>query len=136
MQTFSGLDYCKIDVANSFGHDKLDWVDRIAWTDAHLDDLETLEKQAESPAMFYASTKALRAAQRKEPSGYPISLDATASGMQILSALTGCAKTAQHVNLVSTGHREDPYTNLYKVMVDRLGAAAKIERTDTKKAIN
>lgn len=135
MLEFTGTDYIKIDVANNFGHDKLDWQDRIAWVDDNNAQLESMEAQAEAPALFYASVKALRDAQGKRPSGYPISLDATASGMQILAALTGCEKTARHTNLISTGHRENPYGNLYKAMVGMVGGKAVLEYDPTKSAI-
>jgi hypothetical protein len=132
---FTGKQYLQIDVAGAFGLDKKDWEERLAWVQEHHDDLESLEKQAKEPAMFYAATKALRAAERGEPSGFPISLDATASGMQILACLTGCAKTARHVNLVDTGHRENAYKALYEAMLTRTGGEARINLDDTKSAI-
>lgn len=137
MQTFTGTEYLKIDVAGNFDGklDKLDWADRIEWTDQNDAQLEALTDQAESPAQFFAGVQALRAAQQGKPSGYAISLDATASGMQILAALTGCQKTGKLTNIVNTGHRVDPYTALYGSMAAQIGAKATISRDDTKSAI-
>jgi len=135
MIQFSGIDYLKIDIANNFGLDKLDWQPRIDWVDQNEKNLEGLVKQAETPALFYAGVQSYRKAQRGEPSGYPISLDATASGMQILSLLTGCVKSALLCNVVSTGHRQDPYKDIYKAMCAELGETTKISRKDTKNAI-
>ncbi len=135
MIQFSGIDYLKIDIANNFGLDKLDWQPRIDWVNQNEKNLETLIKQAETPALYFAGVQALRKAQVGEPSGYPISLDATASVLQIFSLLTGCVESARLCNVVSTGHREDPYTSIYKAMLDQVGDTAKVSRLDCKEAI-
>ena len=79
-QRFSGSEYIKIDIANNYGLDKEDWDVRIDWFDKNQDNLMELVKTAETPALFYAAVQAWYAVQRGEPIGYPISLDATASG--------------------------------------------------------
>lgn len=135
MQLFSGMQYLKIDVANNFGLDKEDWNTRLDWFDQAEGDLERLIKDAEEPALFYASTQAYRKAMRKEPVAYPISLDATASGMQILSCLTGCEKSARLCNVVDNGRRMDAYVALYEAMLAMVGEGAKIERKHVKNAV-
>jgi hypothetical protein len=135
MQTFTGLQYLKIDIASNFGLDKLDWDDRIAWVDAHEDELETMLPQAAEPALYHAGLQAYRKTQRGEPTGYPISLDAASSGLQILAALVGCKDSASLCGVVSTGHREDAYTRIYGAMCAKIGEAAKIERKSVKTAI-
>ena len=135
MKKFSGLDYLKIDIANHLGLDKQSWDDRIKYIDQHEHELERMIEQAEEPALFYASVKAYRKAQRKEPSGYPISLDATASGSQILACLTCDPQAAELCNVISTGKREDVYTNIYHKMLEKLGGSEKIERDQVKKAV-
>ena len=59
MQKFSGLDYLKIDIANHLGLDKRSWDDRIKYIDKHEHELEKMIEQAEEPALFYASVKAV-----------------------------------------------------------------------------
>ena len=135
MQLFSGKQYLQIDVANNFGLDKEDWDTRLDWFAQTEGDLEHLVKDAEEPALFYASVEAYRKAQRGEAIAYPISLDATASGLQILAVLTGCRKSALLCNVVDAGKRMDAYTALYHLMLSRVGEAAKIERSDVKKAV-
>lgn len=135
MQKFSPIQYLKIDIASNFGLDKLDWADRIDWVDAHEDELERLLKAAEEPALYHAGVQAYRKAQRGEPTGYPVSLDAASSGLQILACLTGCEASAKLCGVVSTGHRADAYTILYRVMCDTIGDATKIQRKDVKQAI-
>lgn len=135
MQMFTGLQYLKIDIAGSFGLDKINWLDRIAWVDDHEQELEELLTQADEPALYHAGVQAYRDTQKGLPSGYPISLDATASGMQILACLTGCQATASLCNVIDTGRREDAYTNIYRAMCEKIGEAATIQREDTKRAI-
>lgn len=134
-QTFTGKEYLKIDIANNFGHDKLLWDQRIAWFDENEHQLHDLVKQAEEPALFYAGILAWENAKAGKPSGYPISLDATCSGIQILAALACDRKAAEICNVVDTGAREDAYTSIYQDMVNKLGDTAKIDRKHTKKAI-
>ena len=135
-QEFTGKEYLKIDIANNMGLDKEDWDIRIAWFDDNEDKLDELVKQAEEPALYYAGVQAWKKASKGLPCGYPISLDATSSGIQLLAALTGDRKAARLCNIVDTGHREDAYTGLYNIMLDRIGEGAKITRKDTKSAIN
>lgn len=140
MQRFTGMQYLMIDIANSYGLDKWNWDIRLKWFEMNKYHLDILVIEAENPAMFYAGVKAWEAAQRGEAIGYPISLDATSSGLQILAALTGDRSAASLCNVVNTGNREDAYTNVYEVMVDhliqRLGQnAGNISREDCKDAV-
>ena len=135
MQTFTGMQYLAMDIASNFGLDKLDWDARLAWTAEHEDHLEDLLPKAEAPALYYASVQAYRAAQQGKPTGYPISLDAASSGLQLLAVLIGCEASAKLCGVVSTGHREDAYTTLYQAMCEEIGDTARIERKDTKQAV-
>lgn len=135
MKTFNGSEYLKIDIASQFGHDKMTWEDRIAWFDANEQRLSSLEGQADNPALFHAGMLAWQAHKAGEPSGYPISLDATSSGLQILAALTGDRQAAQLCNVVFTGDREDAYTLVYEEMLRAINESSKISREMTKQAI-
>lgn len=134
-QTFTGLEYLKIDIANNYGEDKHNWDRRIDWFDNNEHKLDLVLKEADEPALFFAGVQAYRKAKRGEVVHYPISLDATSSGIQLLAALTGDRKAAQLCNVVDTGKREDAYTGLYTKMVEKIGEQAKIDRKDTKNAI-
>lgn len=135
MQVFTGSDYMKIDIASQFGNDKMTWDDRITWFDQNEHRLHELEAFADNPALFYAGVLAWRAFKAGEASGYPISLDATSSGLQILAVLTGDRAAAQLCNVVDTGDREDAYTGVYEEMLTQINETAKISRDMTKRAI-
>lgn len=140
MQHFTGKQYLMIDIANSFGLDKLTWQERLDWFEQHKNCLDEMLPQAENPAMYYAGVQAWDAVQHGVPIGYPISLDATSSGLQILAALTGDRRAAALCNVVGTGKREDAYTNVFDIMIDRLVKrlgqhGGGISRDDCKRAI-
>lgn len=135
METFTPLEYLKIDIASNFGLDKKKWDERIAWFDKNEAQLESLIKEAKEPALFYAGILAYQKARKGLPIKYPISLDATSSGAQILSILIECEKSAKLCNVIDTGEREDLYTNIYQLMLDRLNDTAKISPDNTKQAI-
>lgn len=129
MQLFTGLEYIKIDVANKFGINNLNWDERIKWFNDNEPNLENMIDLAEEPASFYASLKSFHIASMGGAVGYPISLDATSSGAQVLSALTRDYKASKLCNVVDTGSRENLYTNIHK----KVGGTASYEKT--KKAI-
>jgi hypothetical protein len=120
MERFSGMQYLMIDVANNFGLDKLKWSERLSWTEENEDKLLSMVKEADKPAMFMASVDALQKARAGFPVHHPIQLDATASGIQMFAALTGCVKSAELSNLVDTGRRMASYKAIYNRMVETL----------------
>lgn len=134
-QKFTPIEYLKIDIANNFGLDKTTWDTRIAWADENDADLEAMMNQADEPALYFAGVQALRKAQNGEPVAYPVGLDATASGAQLLAALVGCELSAKLCNVIDTGDREDFYTRVYEAMLDRLGNQATLTRSQVKDAI-
>ncbi len=135
-QEFTGREYLKIDIVNNMGLDKDDWDDRIAWFEKNEDNLEALTSMAEEPALYAAGVRAWRNVQKGNVNHYPISLDATSSGIQLLSCLTGDRKGAELCNVVDIGSRADAYVIQYKRMLDKIGGDSRIDRKDTKQAIN
>lgn len=110
MKKYSSLDWIKIDIANLFGKDKLLWDERIQWTDDHFADLEALTEQADKPYQYAEAVKQYLGVLNGEPWTKPIFLDATASGMSIMSILRHDRKTAIATNVIGNGLRNDPYT--------------------------
>jgi len=135
MKEFSPRDYLKIDIANNFGLDKENWDTRINWFNQHEEVLDKLIRHAEKPALFYAGVMAWRDINNGIASGYPISLDACASGAQIMSCLVSDSKAAKLCGVIDTGKREDLYTNVYNHMNKLLNQDGKITRANVKRAI-
>jgi len=133
MQTFTGTEYLKIDIANCYGLDKETWHDRISWVDQFEPNLETMDKSADSPILFRKAVRALRTVQQGAPTNHIMGLDATASGLQIMGALSGCYNTARAVNLIDTGVREDVYGAVAQYMSSLPGI--NVDRATLKKPI-
>ena len=134
-QRFTGMQYLKIDIANNFGLDKQDWDVRLDWFNENQSNLLELVPKAKEPALFYAGIQAWNQANQGLPIGYPISLDACSSGLQLLACLTGDDKAVRLCGVIDTGHREDAYSVIYNEMVNSIGESAKISRDDCKEAI-
>ena len=137
MQTFTPTQYLMIDIANSFGLDRETWNNRLSWFQANEPHLESMLPLADEPAMFHAGVQAYRKAMAGESIGYAISLDSTASGMQIYSALIGDRRAALLCNVVSRpdGKRADAYTELHLKIQDKLGTSEAVPRKDVKQAV-
>ena len=134
-QTFTPREYLQIDIASNFGLDKDDWDVRLDWFRENENRLEELNSKAEEPALYFAGVKAYRQVQSGQPIGYMISLDATASGLQLLACLAGDRSAASICNVIDNGRRMDAYTSVYEEMCSRIGDNAKIDRKETKSAL-
>lgn len=134
MQHFSPIEYLKIDVASAFGLDRADWSERLDWFENNKHQLKALVNQAKEPALFFAAAEAYETTVRGQPTGHMVSLDATASGIQILSVISGDVSAARHCNVLDTGHREDAYSNIHDLM-HKEAVFDQIDRKDTKYAL-
>lgn len=122
MQTFTGFEYIKLDIANNFGLDKENFEPRLKWVDAHLHELEDLLEQADEPVLYLKAVMALRDAQAGVPSGHLVGFDACSSGLQIMSTLIGCKVTAENTGLVNPNLRADMYSTTTEEMNNLLQA--------------
>lgn len=123
MQTFTPWQYLMIDLANHFELDKLLFEERIVWAEAHIDQLEELIEQCpmKTRPLFHKTVLTIRKVQRGEPVGHLVGFDAVCSGMQIMSALTGCHSGAEATGLVDPNKRADAYTEVTEAMDNILG---------------
>jgi hypothetical protein len=113
---FSGFQYLLIDAANAFGLDKETYDVRLDWARENFEVLEELEEQADEFYLYVKAVAAVRKAQRGEASGHMVGFDAICSGLQIMSAMTGCRKGAEATGLIDTGKRPDAYTECTTIM--------------------
>lgn len=136
MTQFTGMEYLQMDVAANFGYSKKTWSERLDWFKTNESQLESLIKQAKEPAMYYAAVKAMRKAQMGETVNYPVSLDGTSSGLQILACLTGDRKAALLCNVLNNNNlRMDAYKEIYERMLKALGTKAVLKADDVKQAV-
>lgn len=98
-----------IDLANHFGKDKESFESRIEWFLENQDKLEELTEKADSKQLYSQCLEEIRKSQRGEKSGWIVQLDATTSGAQFMSVLTGCERGASVTSLTS-GSRDDFYS--------------------------
>lgn len=132
MQTYSPVEYIKIDIANQAGHDNKSFQQRIAWVDS-IKDLRSKTPQTENPAQYLAAVMALEDALAGRPTGHLIGLDACASGISILGILTGCHVTSRNTGVIGQ-KRMDMYDECTKAMNTLLEGNIETTRNDVKKS--
>lgn len=116
MISYTAWQYLLIDIANQFGLDKLLFEERIQWATDNLHQLEALADQAETKPLYISAMLAIRKAQKGIPTGHMVGLDACCSGIQVMSALTGCVEGSRSTGMVDPNRRADAYTDTTKVM--------------------
>lgn len=121
MQTFTGFEYLMIDCANHYGLDKELFETRIQWVKDNMDTLESHADKADKKPLFVKAVMAIRKAQAGIPTGHLVGFDATCSGIQVMSALTGCKAGAEATGLVDPNKRADAYTSCTELMNEILG---------------
>ncbi|AJF40676.1 RNA polymerase [Vibrio phage phi 1] len=121
MNKYTPIEYIMIQIANSFGKDKLLFEERIEWVKTNGKKLRTLADEADDKAQYIRAVLELeRVLNGQKFTNLPIGLDATASGLQILSILSGCVTTGSQVGLVIPNKRCDVYTSLANYMNEYL----------------
>lgn len=133
MREFTGFEYVKIAVANAYGLDRENWDTRLDWFERHISHLDIMGRTAKQPIEYAKAVKAFWDSLNRVPSGYLMPLDATASGLQIFAALTGCKDTARNTNLIGGFDRMCPYENTAKTL--SLLSHKKFERDEVKRPL-
>ena len=114
IKDFTPLEWLYIGIANAYGLDKKLWEERLQWAYAnessYLSDVEALAQSASEPFMFRKLVNSLKDHKEGLPVSCLVGIDCTASGLQLLSLMTGDMKAATHVNLVNNGKRNDIYS--------------------------
>lgn len=111
MNKYTPIEYIMIHIANSFGKDKLLFEQRIEWVKQNGKQLRKLAEHADDKAQYIRGVLELeRVLGGQKTTNMPIGLDATASGLQMLSIMSGCLTTGSNVGLVDPTKRCDAYT--------------------------
>ena len=105
-----------IAIANHAGKDKLTWAERVKWVSEQ--DIHKIEW--EEPILGRKALRALKDTTISRETGYVMSIDATASGIQVMAVLSGCRETAKYVNCVDPTKRYDLYTEIADMMNKKL----------------
>lgn len=116
MEQFTGKQYIQIAIANHFGLDQELWEERIRFVEDNECILESLVEGAKEKYLYMKAIRAYRDGQQGLPTGYIMSLDATASGIQIMSVLSSCETTAKAVNVINEGTRKNVYADIVTEM--------------------
>ena len=134
MNTYSPVDYLKIDIANQYGGnlDKKSFPQRIAWVN-RVKNLRSKTNQAEKPAQYLAGVLALEDALAGVPTGHMVGLDACASGITILGILAGCHTTSANTGIIGA-KRMDMYAECTKAMNELLEGDVKASRSEVKQS--
>lgn len=133
MREFTGFEYVKIAVANAYGLDRENWDVRLDWFERHSSHLDLMANTAKQPFEYRKALQAFWDCLNQKPTGYLMPLDATASGLQIFAALTGCKDTARNTNLIGGFDRMCPYENTAKTLSQL--SHKKFERDTVKKPL-
>ena len=114
---FTPFEYALIGLANAYGKDKLLFEDRIQWAVENGRNLHKLIDSADDKPLYVRSLIEIDNIRKgKTASGHMVGLDGTASGLQMLSCLSGCIRTATNVGLIDPNRRADAYTDGVHVM--------------------
>ena len=143
------MEYLKCDIICAWdkSNEKLDWSDRLKAFEEFMEiyhslnevTLNIIEEKASNPYGFNVAMKAYNDVLDGKPTGHLVSLDATASGLQLYSVLTGCKQSFQLCGGVKD-RCVDTYTEMYIYLQEEAARLFKqmddtIQRGDTKDAI-
>jgi hypothetical protein len=131
-QTLTGLQYLKAEVACKWNKalEKKTWDERLAaFETINFDDPKTF-KNASNPIGLRSAFMALQEVQSGLPTGYTISLDATSSGLQLLSLLVSCPDSWQ-----LCGGNNSSCTSAYTLIYEAMNIGSKLTFKQVKNAI-
>ena len=122
MPDSEAADWLRFQVATTYGLDKATMADRLQWARDNesliakiaTDPLGNIAEWegADEPWQFLAACEEYNAVlidQTRATTGLPIAVDATASGLQVLSGLAKDASTARLVNVLPSDSPQDAY---------------------------
>jgi hypothetical protein len=134
MRSYTPFEFICIDIANQAGLDKKLFEQRIQWVKDNFNRLPYLETSSKERPLYLKAVNALYRACRGEAIGHMVGLDATCSGMSIMSVVTKCLAGCLATNLIDPNLRNDAYTMVTAAASDMLDGDLIISRNDAKQA--
>jgi DNA-directed RNA polymerase len=139
MKRFTAWEWLLIDAATQYGLDKQVFETRLQWSIDHIHELEDMASHEwkEKP-LYLKAVMAIRKVQKGESTGHMIGIDSSASGMQLMSAITNCISGATATGLIDPDKRADVYTEATALINKELVASnlsISVPRADMKQAI-
>lgn len=134
MKKYTGFEFICIDVANQAGLDKKLFEQRIQWVKDNFNRLTVLDTPNKERPLYVKAVMALMTACRGMETGHLVGLDATCSGMSIMSVLTKCYNGCLATNLIDPDKRNDAYTMVTDAASVLLDGELIISRDDAKQA--
>jgi hypothetical protein len=134
MKKYSAYEFLCIDIGNQAGLDKLLFEQRIQWVKDNFNRLPYLETSSKERPLYLKAVNALYRACRGEAIGHMVGLDATCSGMSIMSVVTKCYKGCLATNLIDPNLRNDAYTMVTNAAGAMLEGDLIVTRQDSKDA--
>lgn len=135
MIRYTPFEWLCVDVANQFGLDKKLFEERIQWVKENFFQLMLLDSPSKERPLYAKAVMGLMRACRGEAIGHVVGLDATCSGMSIMSVLTKCIRGCMATNLIDPDKRNDAYTMVTQRASDYLGGGMVISRADAKNGV-
>jgi len=131
---YSSFDFLCIDIANQADMDKQLFEVRVQWVKDNFNRLLFLQTSKKERPLYLKAVNALYAACRGQEIGHMVGLDATCSGMSIMSVVTKCYKGCLATNLIDPNVRNDAYTMVTNAAGEMLDGVLIVTRQDAKDA--
>lgn len=134
MKKYSAFEMICIDIANQGWDDKKLFEQRIEWVLQNFTRLTVIDTPKKERPLYVKAVMALFDCCRDIASGHMVGLDATCSGMSIMSVLTKCYKGCLATNLIDPNVRNDAYTMVTAAASTHLKGDMVVSRQDAKDA--
>lgn len=134
MKNYTPFEFICIDVANQNDLDKKLFEERIQWVKDNFSRLLYINTGKKERPLYLKAVNALYRACKGEAIGHMVGLDATCSGMSIMSVVTKCYKGCLATNLIDPNVRNDAYTMVTNAAGEMLDGDLIVTRQDAKDA--
>jgi hypothetical protein len=134
MKFYTPFQWLCVDIANQGYDDKKLFEERVEWVKENFARLPYLNTSKKERPLYLKAVNALYRACRGQQIGHMVGLDATCSGMSIMSVVTKCFKGCLATNLIDPDKRNDAYTMVTDAASRMLEGDLIIDRNDAKQA--